>query len=289
MIRFGSLCFLLLVSSIPGRVQSSINISSNGRTRLFPPVIEQAEELTTRLCSVPNASSARTLGSKTCSIKDVGEDIILLLHSVLREELAQCPKIVDPRRNWRGNLWCAAVTFAVFRFNYSENKYLSTEARQSARLMLKSSHSLNVTVHHSRNIIEKCNLKQVSSRLYCGNASGLFACRLLVLSKTLLFFFTHPPKPNQTLVEVSHTSLGCWEQELEEARQLLTKPGKWDIDDKCVDTLKDIYSKLFSLLIPKFIQQIRKLFVSIKRRVVYRDLIFELQSKLAAATNCSTA
>ncbi|XP_065190778.1 uncharacterized protein LOC135821708 [Sycon ciliatum] len=67
--------------------------------------------------------------------------------------------------------------------------------------MLKSSQSLNATVKHSRNIIEKCNLKQVSSQLYCGHSSSTNDCKLLVVSKMLLFFTTHPQRPNQTSMD----------------------------------------------------------------------------------------
>eukprot|EP00117_Sycon_ciliatum_P007242 scpid93429/ scgid10434/ len=116
------------------------------------------------------------LANKTCSIMDVGEDILVLLRVVLRNELSNCQKIVEWRRTWKENLWCTVVAYRIFRLNYLENKYLSPVARQNARLMLNASQYLNAAVYDSRNTVEKCNLKNASPQLYCGNSSGPFAC-----------------------------------------------------------------------------------------------------------------
>ena len=272
--------FLLLVSSIPGRVWSS-NVSSSG-TRMGSPALQQSDEWTKRLCSAPKGLPARTLPNKLCSLKDVGEDILLLLVTVMRRELAGCPKIYEPRQTWKNNLWCVLLVSGIFLFENMEHKYLSPTARNNVRRVVKSSQRLNATVRHSRNIIEKCNLEQVSSNRYCGISSGRSDCQLFSVSKMLLFLLTHPPTQSQTSIQVGHTSLGCWEPELEGARQLLAKPGKWDIDDKCVDTLKDIGSRVFSVLVRKFIREInRSNFGGVSKVTVSHGILFSyLQSKI---------
>ena len=266
LIMLATVYYLLLASSIAGRVWSG-NVSSSG-TRMDSPALQQSNEWTRRLCSVPQRSTAGTVPNTPCSFKDVGEDILILLVTVMRRELADCPKIYELRRTGEENLWCAILVTGIFQFKNLEHKYLSQAARDNVHRLVKSSQSRNATVHHSRNIIEKCNLKQVSSKLYCGISSGPSDCKLFFMCKMLLFLLTHPPTEIQTAIQVGQTTLGCWEPELEGARQLLSKPGKWDIDDKCVDTLKDIGSKLFSVLILQIVRETSRFMFGRVSRVI---------------------
>ena len=282
LIMLATVYYLLLVSSISGCVWSG-NVSDSG-TRMDSPALQQTDEWTKRLCSVLKHSAARTLPNKPCSVKDVGDDIMILLVIVMRRELADCPKIYEPKRTWQKNIWCTILVMSIFQFKNLEHKYLSQAARDNVHRLVKSSQSQNATVHHSRNIIEKCNLEQASSNLYCGISSGPSDCKLFFMCKMLLFFLTHPPTRGKTSIQVDQTNLGCWEPELEGARQLLAKPGKWDMDDKCVDTLKDIALNLFTVIILQVNGEISRLiFGSVSRDLVsHGDLFSYLQSKMVS-------
>eukprot|EP00117_Sycon_ciliatum_P037544 scpid80303/ scgid4344/ len=246
--------YVLIMSSIGEHVQCGSH--DTNRSVAFS-LRQQSNDLTRHLCGVSRPSSAHTPANKTCSTKEVGESILVLLDAVLRREMKSCRHIVDPMRSWKGNVGCALLTFTILRVQALMKHLLSGPELHNVVDMLRSSHSLTAKVHHSRSIIENCNLKQVSSELYRGNSSGPNGCRLLTLSKTLLFFVTHSKSPNPTRMELSQAAFGCWEPELEKARLLLAKPGKWDIDDKCIDALQAISAKVFKLFITRMLEHAR--------------------------------
>ena len=255
--------YLLIMSSIGEHVQCGSNETNRS---VASSLQQQSNDLTSRLCGVLRPSSANASVNKTCSITQVGESILVLLGAVLRREMKSCRHIVDPRRPWKENVACALLTWTIYRLEEFKRSSLSIAEQHAVSRLLKSSQSPSATVHHSRNIIETCNLKQEASHLYCRNATGTNACKLLNLSKTLLFLLTHPRRPNQTFMDLNQTTFGCWQPELQEAGLLLAKPGKWDIDDKCIDALQAISAKVFKLFIPRMLEN-ERVFLS---RVVSR-------------------
>lgn len=207
MICQGDFYMLLLLSKTEG-------LKSSQSSGLQYPLLQQSDDLTNRLCGVSRTSSGRTTSTNTCLIKDMGTDVLVLLVTVARRKMADCQNLHDSRRPWTGILWCVFLIASLFRFEKLQKSLHTVESLHAVRRMVKELQSPNATLQHSSNIIEKCDLKQVSSQVYCGYSNGPFSCQLLVTSKTLLFLLSYPPRRNQTSMEIGQTSFGCWESEL---------------------------------------------------------------------------
>eukprot|EP00117_Sycon_ciliatum_P007485 scpid103809/ scgid10571/ len=157
------------MSSIGGHVQCVTKYTSRSNASSGK---QKSVDLTKRLCRVSQPSSARNPANKTCFVTEMGESVMVLFDAVMRKEIKSCRQIVDRGRSWKENVGCALLTFTILRVQALMKHLLSGPELHNVVDMLRSSHSLTAKVHHSRSIIENCNLKQVSSELYRGNSSG---------------------------------------------------------------------------------------------------------------------
>ena len=187
---------------------------------------------------------------KICKWPDIRQSTHCLELEVIRSEIQACRSV------WADSpplvkCYCTGIGLWMWNFERHKKHYIQASNFSSAACHERVN-------YHTERIISLCSLKFKVSHLYCTNGAGCGIrsgkCRYHLGRKLVLFILAHPPSSDGTdrypfkAYPLDATSAGrlwgCWEQELADVSQTLYRHGKWDIDSTCVDTLKDLGSRV---------------------------------------------
>ena len=207
----------------------------------------------TSVCRAARSSPEAGTLNTFCNLHDIPHSWYCVKMEAMQSEMRAC-KTVWVDSPMLVKVYCTAMGMTLWNWDTQFRRYIRSTNFSSATCHDR----LN---HHAERIISLCSMSSKLSHLYCANGTCCALpgyrnqkCRHHLLRKLFLFLLAHPLSPDGAnrypfkaypLDAASAGRLwGCWEEELKDESHSLYTPGKWDIDSICVDTLKDLGSRV---------------------------------------------
>ena len=219
------------------------------------------EEFVSVVCSYPYRKSPSK--DDKCSRKDLFDLVFCAAQQKVQLEAKWC--VSSDKAGTMKTIYCLSMLMYFARLHitmYQENGnqpvvFPRCTAREIMQLSVEAVQNCCLSVpQHVPNSTETCN-NGFSSDGFISTKSGDLA--QLLIAKTII---TLVSRPDQRFWDrrTPGPSIPCWQPDLQQAARLYDRPGRWDVDDACIDVFYGAMRKVLRLIFRNAVHQFNKTF-----------------------------